>query len=169
MFDKVFPRGQTFERNYCGIFRFRFYRLGEWYEVIIDDQLPTRNGNLLFLRGNHKNQFWPALFEKAYAKFNGGYLNMDGGNSIEAGVDFTGGISEQINVEDYIRTSGQGPEKLHHMLKLSYENGALISCTVGGPYVREALEQKLQSRHAYTLTKITKVKISEKNFDNLYV
>jgi hypothetical protein len=32
------------------------------------------------------------LFEKAYAKFNGGYSKIEGGNSIEAGVDFTGEI-----------------------------------------------------------------------------
>ena len=69
----------------------------------------------------------------------------------------------------FVKLGSVAAKKLHHMLKLSYENGALISCTVGGPYVREALEQKLQSRHAYTLTKITKVKSFENHFDNLYV
>jgi len=144
--------------NYCGLFRFRFYRLGEWYEVVIDDRLPTRSDHLIFLRGNHPNEFWPALFEKAYAKFNGGYSEIEGGNSMEAGVDFTGGISERLNVEDYIRTPGYGPEKLHHLLKLSHEKGALISCTLGGPYLQEAVNQKLQNRHAYTLTGVTKVR-----------
>ena len=93
LFDKVFPPGQNFKNNYCGLFRFRFYRLGEWYEVVIDDKLPTRAGQLIFLRGNHPNEFWPALFEKAYAKFNGGYSKIEGGNSIDAGVDFTGELS----------------------------------------------------------------------------
>ena len=176
LFDKVFPPGQNFTNNYCGLFRFRFYRLGKWYEVVIDDTLPTRSGHFIFLRGNHPNEFWPALFEKAYAKFNGGYSKIEGGNSIDAGVDFTGkllsllkkresecihctsgGISERLDVEDYIRTKGQGPEKLHHLLKLSNDNGALISCTLGGHYQQEAVNQKLQNRHAYTLTGMTKV------------
>merc|ERR1719153_78834 len=91
LFDAVVPPGQGFENDYCGLFRFRFFRLGVWYEVVIDDRLPTRNGHLVFLRGGQPNQFWPALFEKAYAKFYGGYHNIEGGNSVEAGVDFSGG------------------------------------------------------------------------------
>ena len=90
LLDKVFPPGQNFMNKYCGLFRFRFYRLGQWFEVVIDDRLPTRSNHLIFLRGNQRNQFWPALFEKAYAKFNGGYSSIEGGNSMEAGVDFTG-------------------------------------------------------------------------------
>ena len=39
---KVIPSGQRFDRNYWGIFRFRFYRFGEWIEIVIDDRLPTR-------------------------------------------------------------------------------------------------------------------------------
>ena len=44
--DQVIPSGQSFHDSLCnsyhGIFRFRFYRFGEWVEIVIDDRLPTR-------------------------------------------------------------------------------------------------------------------------------
>ena len=53
-----------------GMFRFNFWRLGEWVEVIIDDRLPMY-GAALFYGGNKTNpdEFWLALLEKAYAKY----------------------------------------------------------------------------------------------------
>ena len=77
---------------------------------MIDDLLPTRNGKLMYLRSGEimyliyalyytisicpecPNEFWPALVEKAFAKFYGSYANIESGNSIDAGVDFTGGL-----------------------------------------------------------------------------
>ena len=40
---------QTFEESdYFGIFHFRFYHLGDWIDVVIDDYLPTIDGSLIF-------------------------------------------------------------------------------------------------------------------------
>ena len=54
--------------NSVGIFRFRFWRFGEWYEVVVDDLLPTRFGKLIYQQTDRGCQLWPTLLEKAYAK-----------------------------------------------------------------------------------------------------
>ncbi len=44
-------------------------RLGEWQEIVIDDRLPTRHGQLIYLKSKEENEFWCSLIEKAYAKW----------------------------------------------------------------------------------------------------
>ena len=91
---------QGFGRGYCGLFRFRFYRLGEWWEVVVDDLLPTRHGHLIFVHSQQEAEFWPALLEKAYAKFRGGsYAALEGGRGVEAAVEFTGGLPQVVQVQ----------------------------------------------------------------------
>ena len=57
---------------------------GEWQIVIIDDFFPTSSntGNIAFTRPNG-NELWVILLEKAWAKINGGYINIIGGFSYE--------------------------------------------------------------------------------------
>ena len=101
-------------------------RFGEWVEVIVDDRLPTRNGKLIYLRSVEKNEFWGALLEKAYAKLHGSYKNLEGGLTIEAAVDFTGGIPEMINLTRLKYTQ----ERLFYIMSKADDAGAFMGAAL---------------------------------------
>jgi len=153
-FNRVVPSGQDFGPDYCGVFRFRFFRFGEWVEVCVDDRLPTRHGQLIYLRAKDPNEFWSPLLEKAYAKMYGSYFSLSGGLTIEAAVDFTGGIPEVISI-----TPDTEPEILFYNLEKAFQAGAFMSCSLGNNrHQREAVRLGLQGRHAYTITKVVKLR-----------
>lgn len=54
-----------------GVYHFRLWKLGEWFDVVVDDLLPVvaRRHDLFFTRNlTYQNEFWISLFEKAVAK-----------------------------------------------------------------------------------------------------
>lgn len=72
LFEHVAPPGQVIDSpDYVGLFRFRFWRFGDWQEVLVDDRLPVRKGTnqMLFMHSDEANEMWSALMEKAYAKW----------------------------------------------------------------------------------------------------
>ena len=77
-----------------GFFCFKFFRMGKWHEVVIDELLP--NGTefkemnkqiiqdpgkcyLARCKASKTNEYWAPLCEKAYAKFTGSYFSIVGG------------------------------------------------------------------------------------------
>ncbi|XP_078068066.1 calpain-5-like [Mustelus asterias] len=149
--------------SYAGIFHFRFWRFAEWIDVVIDDRLPTMNGQLLFCRSNSKEEFWSALLEKAYAKLSGCYEALDGGNTSDAIVDFTGSVAETINLQEinYAKDSVKRLKLFEKLLKV-YNRGGLISCSIHlkpGGKMEPSMLKGLKADHSYSVTKVQKVRL----------
>ncbi|XP_037539546.1 calpain-5-like [Nematolebias whitei] len=152
---------------YAGIFHFRFWRFGRWTDVVVDDRLPvSEDGVLLFCRSATPREFWSALLEKAYAKLNGCYEALEGGNTAEALIDFTGGVSEPLSLDCQALSLHSDQRKtLFQTLSEVHEHKSLITCSIRpaeGETVESALVCGLVRGHAYGITAVRKVRLVER-------
>ncbi|XP_074550087.1 calpain-1 catalytic subunit-like [Halichoeres trimaculatus] len=151
IFDQIAPE-QSFDEDYCGLFHFRFWRFGRWVDVVIDDKLPTINGQLIFVHSKDPTEFWPALLEKAYAKVCGSYDDMNAGTPAEALVDFTGGVHICIQLSE-------PPLDLWALMCRASQSKSLMGCGTpqGETSANTVLPNGLVQGHAYTVTGVKAV------------
>lgn len=155
LLNKIIVPEQDFSGdNYCGVFKFNFWHQGDWIQVVVDDRLPTYYGNLVFMHSTDKNEFWSALLEKAYAKLSGSYECLKGGSTSEAMEDFTGGVTESVDLQ-------KAPTNLLNIMMKAHARGSLMGCSIDAdPSQLEAIcDNGLVMGHAYSVTSVKLVEI----------
>ena len=109
-----------------GIYELCLYKDGEWYKVLIDDYLifkkrENENEPLHFYFAQPiKDSLYSCLLEKAFAKINGGYADIDGGLEIKAFNALTG-FDSMIFFNDRITVN------FINQLKIFLDKGYLVS------------------------------------------
>jgi len=175
LLEKVIPEIKKQEWDpedvgkYQGIFKFRFWRQGEWTEVVVDDLLPTIDGQLIYIHSSQRNEFWGSLLEKAYAKLNGSYEALQAGNIADALVDFTGGVCESTNLQETgFSEDEDGRLAYFKTMQKAMGERSLIGASISvknNEDMERRTETGLIMGHAYGVTAIKKITTGEGLFN----
>ncbi|XP_075462986.1 calpain-2 catalytic subunit-like isoform X2 [Ascaphus truei] len=160
---RVVPPTQSFQEGYAGIFHFQFWQYGHWMDVVVDDRLPFKNGELVFVHSAQKSEFWAALLEKAYAKLHGSYEALNGGWMSEAFVDFTGGLDESLDIK-------VPPPSLYQLIHKAVVKHSLMGAAIKIQSQQESEMQTpegLVKGHAYSVIATWEVKLHGRKIELL--
>lgn len=115
--------------NDAGIYLIYFWINGVKTGVIVDDYLPTQNGQMAFANGKDE-ELWVCLIEKAWAKIHGSYHRTEGGLPCFANTHLAGVPSESImhdddefDLDEFWRTLQNSDKRHFTMMAASHGQG----------------------------------------------
>jgi len=141
-----------------GVYTVRFYKGGEWKDVVIDDRLPcTQDRHFLFARAKDPTELWVPLLEKAYAKLHSCYECLSEGTMGYALKDLTAGAPQTVkfsdpDVESRIK-NGMLWKEAENLLR----SGSLLGCAVreeGKKGHKQANRSGLLAGHTYAVLEL---------------
>ena len=98
---------------------------GKWQVVLLDDKFPCdKETNQPIFSNSPSNHIWGVILEKAWAKINGGYGNIEKGYPREVFQVFTPYTTIPISVPK------ENKESLWENIKFSDQNNAIMTCTI---------------------------------------
>jgi len=138
-----------------------YYRVnGIWKLVIVDDYLPCYGswGKNFSFTSTNGNELWVILLEKAWAKLNGCYAKVIGGEAHEIFEVITNTYSEKIKIKKGLE------QEIWNKLNEGEKKGYIITAgTSGDTYNLDLEENGLVPGHAYTVVKVQEFKTSHGN------
>ncbi|XP_068084672.1 calpain-5 isoform X2 [Anabrus simplex] len=157
--------------NYAGIFHFRFWRFGKWIDVVIDDKLPVLDTRLLTAHSVWSSEFWISLLEKAYVKLHGSYDALAGGHLANALVDFTGGVSEIMDLKSEDYRSLERQSLLFSVLATEMNHSSILCASVVA--TNDTLrglrtDIGLYIGHAYCVTSVKRIHLGESSIQAMF-
>ena len=120
------------------------------------------HSSLFFLTPQLKtNEWWVPLTEKAYAKLNGSYDNIDGGLTAWALTELTGGVAAKMELSwDKVNDIGQQEFK-DFIRKYLSKNGLFCTSNEGDGSGEAYEENGLIKGHAYSLLSIEEIETNK--------
>ena len=163
-FNIIYNLFKIKEINKKGFYEIILFIEGQYKIIIIDDYLPVFNDtNELCFCKSLKNEIWPCLLEKAWAKINGGYSNIIKGFAHNVLETLTGFPSLNL-----MHSSYSNNQIMDYIMK-SYKNKYLITSTTKDDFKETGIERN----HTYALicyyiiNNITIIKLRDPNGDKI--
>ena len=135
-----------------------YYRInGIWKLVLVDDYLPCYGswGKNFSFTSTNGNELWVILLEKAWAKLNGCYAKVIGGEAHEIFEMITNTHSEKIKIK-----KGQEQEIWNKLSEGEKKGYIMTAGTSGDTYNLDLEENGLVPGHAYTVVKLQEFQTS---------
>lgn len=141
----------------CGAVVVYFRAFGRRTPVLIDTLIPTRYGEPIFNRLINDNKSpWSLLVEKAYAKLNGCYSNIDGGFFFDSIYSLYGYYNRAIYF--FNKESLDVKKTIQKILKFQHY-GCIMDASINETNevdLNEIDEHNLVTKHSYLILKIRK-------------